>query len=342
MNFSDDHFKINPSNARELFSRSVSKIEIEISDFCNRVCSYCPNSFVDRRITRNKMDDALFTKIVSQLGEIKWNGTLCFHRYNEPLSDRPYAIARIREARKFLPLARLRIYTNGDYLNRDYLHELYAAGCRSICATIHVEPSEYSDESATAMLKKRLENLGYVSEIEKITIGVSAQVLVADDLDFIYRVQDFGRDVDGIPVRVDRGGSIDPHTDIVRTEPCVMPVVEMQIETDGTMMPCCHLRSDVAEHKGCSLGRLTPESDLFTEWTNATYVGWRKSMSSHGAKGGVCATCLYGKPEPTQTRLQQFGQILKSPSKSVRKLVGYAGEHGVSATIARVIEHING
>ena len=209
-----NHFKIHPKAARALFADSVNRVEIEISSFCNRVCSYCPNSFIDRRALREKMSDELFSSIIGQLAEIDWNGILTFHRYNEPMSDRDYLISRMREARTKLPRAALTIFTNGDYLNEDYLRELYAAGCRNICATIHIEPAEYSDEKAMALLEKRLRELKCRYKINSSKKGLFAKVFVADDMDFTYQVLDFSRSIDGDPVRKDRGQSLAPNVEM--------------------------------------------------------------------------------------------------------------------------------
>lgn len=296
MQFETDHFVVRPGSAPALFARSVNRIEIEIASFCNRTCSYCPNSFIDRRSSRQYMDDALFSGILDQLAGIGWNGELTFHRYNEPLADRDYLIRRLREARRMLPEARLTLFTNGDYLDRDYLHEIYVAGCRHIHATFHVEPSQYDDAGAAALLAKRLALLQYPYTINPVSRGVLAMIAVAPDLEFSYQINDFARVVDGDPVRKDRGQALAPNAALRRTAACVIPFSELQVEVDGTLMPCCHLRSDVPSHRGYALGRLTPGDDLFAAWSNAGFVTWRRSLATKGPR-----SCLV-QPAPTVSR----------------------------------------
>ena len=286
------HFQVNPDTARDLFSRSVVRVELEISTYCNRTCSYCPNVIADRRSQNVKMSDALYTSILTQLSSIEWAGGLRFHRYNEPLSDREYLISRLREAREVLPKASLDLYSNGDYLDRDYLHELYVAGCRKMFVTFHTE--RYDGEQSVNDLEKRVAKLGYPYSLQKDgDFAMRAVVKVAPDMIFHYTVRDFFGVKDGVVNHLDRGQALGSHAAIQRTAPCTMPFVELQVETDGTLLPCCNIRTDVPGHKDCALGQLTPDSDIFLAWTNAEYVKWRRGLMSYEPKDAPCSTCTY-------------------------------------------------
>ncbi len=82
-------------------------------------------------------------------------------------------------------------------------------------------------------------------------------------------------------------------TTYARMSPCYIPFVEMQIEWNGNVMPCCNLRSDYAKHKKFVLARLTPASDLFATWCDKNYVAWRQSLCGQGPKAFPCAHCEY-------------------------------------------------
>ena len=41
--------------AKAFFSRYVDQVEIENHSFCNRVCWFCPNAFIDRRSVSHEM-----------------------------------------------------------------------------------------------------------------------------------------------------------------------------------------------------------------------------------------------------------------------------------------------
>ena len=97
------------------FADKPSDIEIETLNKCNSTCDFCPvNRFADPR-PYQRMDDALFRRIVDQLADWNFNGTLKLYSNNEPFLD-----TRIFEfteyARAKLPEAFLKITTNGTAL----------------------------------------------------------------------------------------------------------------------------------------------------------------------------------------------------------------------------------
>ena len=75
--------------ARDLFARFVDQVEIENHNFCNRICWFCPNSYIDRRSRLRLMTEELFTKILSDLAEIDYDGNLtCWRLHNLNLRRR--------------------------------------------------------------------------------------------------------------------------------------------------------------------------------------------------------------------------------------------------------------
>lgn len=78
------------------------------------------------------MPEDVYLDLIHQLSEIDYGGELTYSRYNEPLSQRELIIKRIKQARDILPHAILRTNTNGDYITRDYIEELYDAGLNQL------------------------------------------------------------------------------------------------------------------------------------------------------------------------------------------------------------------
>ena len=271
---------------RALFVRTVTNIEIEIGSYSNRRCSFCPNSFIDRISDKRLMDDALFESIVSQLGDLGWRGILRFHRYNEPLADRDYVLRRLEACRSLAPNASVLIQTNGDYLNRDYLEALREAGCRNIFCTAYLkEGVPYDDATAVATVEDRLRRLQVPFELS-VQPGMQVVARVSfRDMKFIVRAMNFGVSASN------RGGCLETNSDLVRVEPCMRPFDELQIECDGTLMPCCELRSDHAEHRSYRMGRLRPGDSLVEAWASASYIAWRKALFSFAPKQRPCTTC---------------------------------------------------
>ena len=103
-------------------------VEVETTTYCNRRCTYCPNSIFDRgsRANEVRMPEDLFRKIVSDLGRNHFCNQFSPHNYGEPLAD-PRMPQLLKMARQEMPLARIALYTNGDYLTLDLFHELSAS-----------------------------------------------------------------------------------------------------------------------------------------------------------------------------------------------------------------------
>ncbi|PBC66217.1 2-deoxy-scyllo-inosamine dehydrogenase (SAM-dependent) [Streptomyces sp. TLI_235] len=103
-------------------------VEVETTTYCNRRCEYCPNSIFDRGLRANevRMPVDLFAKIVSDLGRNNFCNQFSPHNYGEPLAD-PRMPELLKLARAEMPLARIALYTNGDFLTLDMFHELQAS-----------------------------------------------------------------------------------------------------------------------------------------------------------------------------------------------------------------------
>src|SRR5215216_4357478 len=106
-----NHFRLDLSHgeAVELFKTHVELVEVETTSYCNRTCSFCPNSFIDRRSEKLTMPETTWQAILEGLREVDYNGTIVWSRYSEPLSERRI-LDRIREVREAAP--RIRVCIN--------------------------------------------------------------------------------------------------------------------------------------------------------------------------------------------------------------------------------------
>ena len=107
--------------------RLFSWVEIETINRCNSTCAFCPvNTRVDPRPLA-VMSEALYAKIIDDLGALGYAGKLALHSNNEPLLDESI-VERVRYARRKCPDAWIFMYTNGTRLSTDLAWRLIEAG----------------------------------------------------------------------------------------------------------------------------------------------------------------------------------------------------------------------
>ena len=104
---------------RNPFNEIFKEIEFETTAYCNRKCDYCPNVDFERFADNNEflMKEEVFTTLISQLKDMNFNGLISPHLYGEPMSD-PRMPRWVKHIRDSLPDAKIKIVTNGDYLNK--------------------------------------------------------------------------------------------------------------------------------------------------------------------------------------------------------------------------------
>ena len=93
---------ISIDRAKELFTRYVDQVEIENHSFCNRLCWFCPNVFIDRRSVSHQMPKHVFDTIIRGWSEIDYAGALTWSRFHEALAS-PRIFERLEAARTALP-----------------------------------------------------------------------------------------------------------------------------------------------------------------------------------------------------------------------------------------------
>ena len=111
------------------FSSLFKEIEFETLAYCNRKCSYCPNVDYERfGETENFfMKEEVFLTLIDQLVDLKFEGELAPHLYGEPMAD-PRLANWVSHAHKNLPNSKIKIVTNGDFLDQNSYDELIKSG----------------------------------------------------------------------------------------------------------------------------------------------------------------------------------------------------------------------
>lgn len=292
-----EHFRsdLDADIAADLFKSNVKSVDIAISNFCNRSCFYCPNSKIDRRSTKNVMDDDIFLNIMRQLGSIDYSGLIHINRYNEPLADKSYVLKRISEIKSYIPDAEVVIYSNGDYWTADLIEELSETGVSRLIGTIHTLRADSSMEPVLHRQEACLNRLGFPfsflpgdrtgGRVADIDAGNCMTVqLIARNVNY--------RSADGVSVLLDRGQSLEIDTKYWRSCPCLTTFEQLHIEWDGTVLPCCNIQINFPAHEKYILGQIKPDSNIFLVWANPNFVAWRKRLFNYKLKTAPCTSCF--------------------------------------------------
>jgi len=308
-----EHFLegLDAQEARDLFKKSVFMVEVEVFSYCNRRCWFCPNSKIDRHSTNHFMKPETYSAIMDSLASIAYDRMVTYSRYNEPLSDR-IILDRLSEASAKLPRAMLHLNTNGDYLTKAYLEDLYNAGLRSMNIQIYLQNDErYSDERVKQRAEQVLKKLDLPAALDIDKPGEWLQYTLAyKDMALTAYARNFEQN------GTDRGGLVDLRLNEVRTSPCLAPTRSIYIDFNGKMMPCCNLRSDAAAHQDCVLGEATEARGIFDIYTNDKATRFRRSVLHFDAKSGVCKHCHFAMEEKTQERIEKMA-ALQEAAKSM-------------------------
>jgi len=268
---------------KRAFKDSVDYIDFETSSMCNRVCTYCPNSLVDRRSHNIIIDNTAFTRVIGELAEIEYNRMISLAGHNEPLADRDI-LTKISIIRKLLPYVQILVYSNGDYLKRDYLDELRAAGLNNLEMSIHPQAGEaYSTEHCIDRINKMATRL----ELGAPAISAHSSGVIAS------------LPYDGMSVRMfqndyatngyDWAGLIKREMPI-RTAPCTHPIRTFTIRYNGNVMPCCLFSADHDDVNDFICGNVKEQS-IFDIYSGPKLVAMRKHVFSNGEKLPPCNTC---------------------------------------------------
>lgn len=230
-----------------------SIVEIEINTECNRKCPYCPNSVYDRGDKKNKkfMKKELFESIIDQLSKINFNGKLHPHLYGEPLLDFRL-IELLTYAQKKLPLAKIEIFSNGDFLTLELYKILEGLKIDRIKITNHSNKTQ-----------KNIEEIINYRNANNCSIT----------FDYI-----------SLNTFYNRGGLTEPAHKKKITY-CLLPTRYLTIDYDGNVILCCN-----DYFSSVKFGNLNKQS--LTEICNDRYYAkTRKDIRKGVFKHGICKNC---------------------------------------------------
>lgn len=194
-------------------SSLFKKVFIETVSYCNNDCVFCPaSSKVQAKSPDNFMSDSLYAKILDELAEVNFSGSIAFHCNNEPLLDERLS-DWIKKARNILRRNFFYLYTNGILINTELSNRLFESGLNRIIINNYNNKYE---------LIPSLKNLVLNSSLLKGEVIIN------------YRLKD--------EYLRNRAGE-SPSAVLSLKEPlriiCIRPSMELVIGYDGTVPLCC-------------------------------------------------------------------------------------------------------
>lgn len=295
----------------------IRRVDIELHSFCNRVCEWCPNKTYLRN-KQTKMEDWVFDKILNELNDFNFapernfytpddtrtvrppfvlhtenQPVISFLGFMEPMADIQLLKKRVQQTKNTLP-AHVEIFssTNGDYISRKNLENLYLTSL-FIMDYDHKGSDYWKDELTKAgCLVIEDNDLGYDGVIATHKhIGLVRVKINWKDLVYIE----------------DRAGVLSQNEPVIkelkwknskeyRVVPCPEPSYFINITFDGSVMPCCHIRSDIPMHKDYILGNIK-DNTLLEILNSPRAVDFRQRLTvENGDYPSPCKTCQKIRP----------------------------------------------
>ena len=241
---------------RELFNY----VEIETVNRCNGACSFCPaNKNIDSRPFA-KMSEDTFKKIIDELAELQFGGTVAYYSTNEPFMDNRiidfirYGASKVKNAEHI-------IFTNGTLLNKEKFQALIDSGLNYILI------DNYNDE-----LKLNPNIKEIYDEYKNKEFPLKCEIR--------YRLND--------EVLNARGG-VSPNGQKIK-EPlnalCYFPFEQLIIRADASVSLCC-----IDSLQKCTVGN-TKEQTLEEIWFGEKHFGYLNSIRNNFRKDiEICREC---------------------------------------------------
>lgn len=276
-----DLLKRGGQNRAEIFCKYVHVVNIELSSFCNRKCSYCPLSTIDRK--QSHMSDELFHRILGELKVMNYRNHFGLNLYNEPLADH-LLCGRIKEIKATLPYSYVQFNSNGDYLTTEMLEQLKDAGLDQILVTLHTPAtSKYIDEDRINAVNKFLDKLGRITWINQMIVVPNKNITIDvkdGNMRFLLCCNNWAEYGNS------RGGEIKELCISGREQPCVYPFREVCISYDGYFKPCCN----VYFGEEANFGDLKRQSLLDAYFSNGM-IEFRRHLFDFSPKKRWCSLC---------------------------------------------------
>lgn len=278
-----------------LFRHNVSIINIETSTACNRSCTYCPDSIYDRK-RQNRIADAVWEKIVSNIHEIQYCATVSLNLYNEPLLD-DAIYSRVSDIKAAAPASTVKFNSNGDFVNIRTLEKLAESGLDRLLISLHPPNGRpYRDEVQLGSFRKFFNRIGNRMSITEHHPNKSIRAETSFGPISILVMSD-----NWYTQGNDRAGLLDSlKKSSPRQSPCMRVFREIVIANTGDTFPCCQFFPDDPNNQKFVLGNVSSD-DIFDIYASKQATQWRRDLFNFSVKKPPCQTCKDPDNAPPDT-----------------------------------------
>lgn len=272
---------------RQHYLEQPNEVSLETLALCNAACTFCPYPTLERKGV--KMSDELIDKLVKEMATWKVPFTFAPFKVNEPLLD-SRTIPLLERMNRDVPLARLRIFTNGSPLTQEKID-----GIAKLKNVVHLwislnehRPDEYEklmglnfDRTA-----KRLDNLhsqDFPHPVMLSTVGFPNE-------DFRRYCYDRWPKFDSMAIhRTSWLGYVTPQERPIPDRACAR-WFELSVMATGIVALCCM----DSGHAGETFPIGDVSKNTMLEIYNAPKQKAKRQMLWSRKTAGVCASCNYG------------------------------------------------
>ncbi|CAK0778964.1 putative Radical SAM protein [Azospirillaceae bacterium] len=273
------------------FQQGVKWIEIETSSQCNRQCSYCPNSKFDRRSGNKFFDVERYRKMIRELTEIDYEGDIIFVGNNEFFMHKEN-FSYLEETRSKLPNAKLKLISNGDYINRALLDRSADLGVSEIIITFHSAPNApYSEAEVLDRAFKFQKQNGISFQLAEFKKNRVLRFITKHRNMIVWGgLFDYANVGHNWATQMGEGPD-----NFVRITPCTYPIRQFILNYEGDIFMCCvsyKQKTEETVSTGSFVGNIVDYPTIFHAYAGDALLNWRRGVFHTAAKTGPCERCI--------------------------------------------------
>lgn len=251
----------------------IKKIDIQISNYCNRSCKWCPPynmNHCNNKFMENDEFISVINKIKENHGFIDCDFKISLSRYNEPLIFYDKFIDYSSKIREVFPNSYMTLHSNGDLLTNDMSNEI-----TSIYNLFVV--NRYDTENEILAIEEIYNKFNF-EHIKGLIhdINLSRYTFYYNDCIIEYN---YNRKK-SLNIR-NRGGILILENNFIRNSKCDIIGNILEIDVDGEVYPCCETVGMNKFHKCMKIGNIFYD-DFFS-----IYDKLQKKKEEHH----ICSKC---------------------------------------------------